>query len=165
MNRDERDPAVDPIWQQSPDGRPVKAEGDFSQALGSAGPDTPDIPRLRELEPFLQSCASMLPASLEDGQIRLGLLLFVLGAADRFWSIHGLDDSRFPPYAESLLERFGLSPKLAATVVAALPQLPEDAFARTTLRQGGDTLESWLASRDPNVTLWLTELIAGWRRR
>jgi hypothetical protein len=142
----------------------VEAESDLTRALGLSPPSTPDVPRIRELEPFLQSCASLLPESLEVGQIRLGILLFALGAADRFWSIHGLDDSRFQPYAESLLERFGLSPKLAATVVAALPQLPEDAFARTTLRQGGDTLASWLASRDPNVTLRLTELIAGWRR-
>jgi len=164
MKRYEHDPFEDAIWRQSPDGRPMAAEGGLDRALGSAAPSAPDVPRIRELEPFLQSCESVLPESPEVGRIRLGFVLFVLGAADRFWSIHGLDESRFQPYAESLLERFGLSPELAATVVAAVPQLPGDAFAQATLRQGAETLESWASSRDPNVVLGLTDLVAQWRR-
>lgn len=66
--------------------------------------------------------------------------------------------------AEALLGRLGVPPEEAASLVAALPELPEDSFASRALRQGGDTLEAWLASRDPNVPLRLNELIAEWRR-
>jgi hypothetical protein len=155
------------IWRQSPDGR-VVAVGMDADADGHSSPSLesidPDDPRLAELEPFLQGCMSVLPKRLEQGQIRLGAFLFLLGAVDRFWTLRGLDDRYFQPFAESLLRRFALSPPRAATLVAALPQVSREPFANRALKQGGDTLEDWLHSRDPNVALRLTELIAEWGR-
>jgi len=121
-------------------------------------------PRVMELEPFLEGCLSVLPERMERGQTRLGVLLFLLGAVDRFWALQGLDSRRFQPCAEGLLRRFGLSPDHAATLTATLPRVPEDSFASRALNEGGDTLETWLNSRDPNVALRLTELVAEWRR-
>ena len=169
MNQGECEASVQPredhgIWCQSPDGRPMAPAGDLDRALGRPPRGTPDAIRISELEPFIQGCLSLLPDSLEEGRLRLGFLLFTLGAVDRFWAIHGLDDRRFQPYAEQVLERFGVSPGVAATLVAALPQLPGDPFALETLRQGAETLESWVLSRDPNVALGLHELMAHWRR-
>jgi hypothetical protein len=63
-------------------------------------------------------------------------LLFVLGAADRLWARAGLDDLRFPPYAEQLVGRLAVRSGGAASLVAALPQLPHDPFASRALRQG-----------------------------
>jgi hypothetical protein len=154
----------DTTWRQSPDGRALAADGDLERSLERPSPKRPNGPRLMELEPFLLACESLLPESLSEGRVRLGFLLFAMGAVDRFWSVRQLDDGRFQPYAAALLERFGLSADQAATLVAALPGLPGDAFALGILCEGGDVLESWLESRDPNVTLRLTELIAQWRQ-
>jgi hypothetical protein len=37
-------------------------------------------------------------------------------------------------------------------------------FAGQALSEGGDALETWLRSRDSNVALRLSELVADWRR-
>jgi hydroxyacylglutathione hydrolase len=89
--------------------------------------------RLMELEPFVQGCLGVLPDLVEQGQIPLGAFLFLLAATDRFWSLQRLDDGRFQPYAESLLRRSGLSARLAATLVSALPQLPGEPSARRAM--------------------------------
>jgi hypothetical protein len=153
------------IWRPSPDGRvvavDVAAAGHTSPGLESTDPGAPGV---AELEPFLQGCMSVLPERLEHGQIRLGVFLFLLGAVDRFWTLRDLDDRYFQLYAENLLRRFALSPPRAATLVAALPQVSAEPFANRVLNQGGDTLEDWLHSRDSNVALRLTELIAEWGR-
>ena len=151
------------VWMQSPDGRVVRVDGDLGRPVGVPERALRD-PLIRELEPFLQGCASVLSESRGDGRSRLGYLLFALGAVDRFWSVRGLDDARFPPYATGLSQRSGIPADQAATLVAALPRLTEEAFACRALLQGGDALESWLQSRDPNVVLRLTELVAEWRR-
>ncbi len=105
-----------------------------------------------------------MPDEPEDGRARTGRLLFVLGAADRFWDLKGLDDGRFGAYSESLLRCFGMSPSQAATLSAALPQLTGDPLALSAMIQGGDALQDWIRSRDPNVAMRLTQLIAEWRR-
>jgi hypothetical protein len=152
------------IWRQSPEGKAVAVGGDVNdRPVDSLQGDDLENPRIMELEPFLRGCLSVLPDRLEHGKIRVGVFLFLLGAADRFWSLQGLGDRRFQPYAESLLRRLGLSAQHAATLVAALPQLPAEPSARRALVQGGDALETWLRSRDPNVALQLTELIGEWR--
>jgi hypothetical protein len=152
------------IWRQSPEGKAVAVGGDVNdRPVDCLQGDDLGNPRIMELEPFLQGCLSVLPDRLEHGQIRVGVFLFLLGAADRFWSLQGLDDRHFQPYAESLLRRLGLSAQHAATLVSALPQLPAEPSARRALVQGGDALETWLRSRDPNVALQLTELIGEWR--
>lgn len=152
------------IWQQSPDGRATAVDPDLGRPVDHLEPAAPADPKVRELEPFLQACVSVFPEPLEKGRPRLGFFLFALGAADRFWGLYGLDDRRFPPYAESLLRRFGASSEQAATLVAALPQVPADPFAGQALSEGGEALETWLRSRDSNVALRLTELVADWRR-
>jgi hypothetical protein len=154
-----------PIWRQSPDGRAVAAtDHPDDRAMGSPEATEGNEPRLRELEPFLEACMSLAPEPSEGEQVRLGFVLFALGAADRFWSLYGLDEHRFPAYAERLLARFGTAPEKAATLVAALPQVAGDPLGDHALREGGDTLDSWLQSRDPNVVLRLKELVAQWRR-
>lgn len=165
MNTNNSTRNIKRIWRQSLDGRAMAAGGDANDgSLCSLQPAEVEGPRVRELEPFLQGCLSVLPGRLEKGRIRLGVFLFLLGVADRFWTLQGLDDRRFPSYAEGLLRRFGLSAPRAATLVSALPQLPGEASAQRALVQGGDALETWLRSRDPNVVLQLKELIAEWRR-
>jgi hypothetical protein len=165
MSAEKRIEDINRVWCQSPGGKAV--------AVGEAVDEHPvdrlqrvnrEDPQIMELEPFLEGCLSVLPDRLEQGQIRLGVLLFLLGAADRFWSLQKLDDRRFQPYAESLLLRSGLSAPLAATLVSALPQLAGEPSARGAMVQGGEALETWLRSRDPNVALQLTELIREWRR-
>jgi hypothetical protein len=152
------------IWRQSPDGRPVAARGDGNDRRVDSPPrERTDDPQIIELQAFLEACLSVIPERLEQGPNRLGVLLFLLGAADRFWELYGLDDRGFQPYAESLLRRFGLSADEAATLVAALPQLPGQASARRAMVLGGDALETWVRSHDPNVALQLTELVAAWR--
>jgi hypothetical protein len=165
MNAEKRTEGITRVWRQSPEGKAVAVGGDVNERPVDSlqGADLED-PRLMELEPFLQGCLSVLPNPLEQGQTRLRVLLFLLGAADRFWSLQRLDDRRFHPYAESLLRRSGLSAQLAATLVSALPQLPEEPSARRAMVQGGDALETWLRSRDPNVALQLKELIGESRR-
>lgn len=158
-------PASQPLWLQSPDGRAVVLEeGATGQSLDRPERAGWEEPRLAELEPFVQACLSLLPDQPEGGRARTGRLLFVLGAADRFWDLKGLDDGRFGAYSESLLRRFGMSPSQAATLSAALPQLTADPLALSAMIQGGDALQDWILSRDPNVALRLTELIAEWRR-
>jgi len=126
------------IRRQSPEGKAVAVGEDVNdRSVDSRQGDGLENPRIMELEPFLRGCLSVLPERLDHGHVRLGVLLFLLGAADRFWSLRGLDDGCFQPYAESLLQRLGLSAQHAATLVAALPQLPAEPSARRALVQGG----------------------------
>lgn len=150
-----------PSWRQTPDGRPSPDEISSDRHVG-AGPGATAELLIPTLEPFIEGTVAAMPESRDDG-VRLGLLLFLLGAADRFWDRKGIDDARFPAYAESLLRRLGVAADRAATLVAALPQLPGDDPAREVLTQGGDTLEEWMSSHNQNVFLAVTEHAPRWR--
>lgn len=148
-------------WRQTPDGRPSNVE--YSPDRDAGAPErSPPEPRLPSLEPFIEGTIAAMPEMRDDGA-RLGLLLFLLGAADRFWDRNGLDDTRYPRYAESLLRRLGADAERAATLVAALAQLPEDDPAREVLTQGGDTFDQWLSSHNQNIFLIVTEYAPRWR--
>lgn len=143
----------------TPDGRVVTyADHDAEQAR--AGRD----PRLQVLQPFIDACLSVLPDGPFTGNARTGVFLFLLGAADRFWWRMGLDDQRFPAFAESLLQMHGLSPAEAATLAMSLPQVRERPEAREALLEGSETLEHWLDGHDNNSVLRLQELVLHWQR-
>ena len=64
-------------------------------------------PRLEILQPFVDACLVMLPEEPLTVNGRIGVLLFLLGAADRLWVRLYLGDARFPAFAESLLQMHG----------------------------------------------------------
>ena len=142
---------------------------DGKSADDEAHPGHPPAGAARErsdqaFEPFIQGCMSLLPEIPGEVGPRMGFLLFLLGAADRFWERFQLDDRRFDAYAQGLLNRFGLGHSQAATFVGAIPRLPRYGPARDALVEGEQTLDLWLDSRDANVLLRVQELIPMWRR-
>jgi hypothetical protein len=154
---------MDQIWQQSPDGRAIAIEVPHDRNA-EALEGSRDEPTVVALEPFVAGCLSTLPERPHASRERLGFFLFVLGAADRFWAREGLDDSRFPRYAESLLQRLGLRPETAATLAPDVSLLPTQGPVAEAMAEGGETLDEWLATRDSNVPLRIKELLPRWSR-
>jgi hypothetical protein len=151
-------------WNQTPDGKPVATEHHPDRHLGYPPEKPASEPSVQALEPFIQGCLSLLPEIPGEVGPRMGFLLFVLGAASRFWERFQLDDGRFDAYAEELLTRFGLGLSQAATFLGAIPQLPRYGPARDALVEGEQTLDLWLDSRDTNVMLRVKALIPEWRQ-
>jgi hypothetical protein len=118
---------------------------------------------LEIMRPFIAACEAVLPDDPAHGNTRLGLFVFLLGAADRLWQREGLDDARFPAFAEQLLRARGVPATAASTLSFTLPQLRGIEIARDMLLEGAAAMDDWLASRDGNRVLRLPELLADWQ--
>jgi hypothetical protein len=143
----------------TPDGR-IITDADHAAAPTRFGGD----PRLQALQPFIDACLTVLPDGPLAGNVRLGVFLFLLGAADRLWQRLSLDEQRFPAFAEALLELHGLSAEEAATLALTLPQIRDNEAAREVLLEGAETLDHWLDGHDSNSVLRLNELVLHWRQ-
>jgi hypothetical protein len=146
-------------YQRTPDGRTIRVPDDAT----SDAHNQPVDEQLNILQPFIDACLVIAPEQSLNGHSRTGLLLFLLGAADEFWRRHELDDTRFPAFAQSLLQRSGVSGPAAATLSDTLPQLMSVEIARETFQEGAETLNDWLNSHDSNSVLRLTEVINRWQ--
>jgi hypothetical protein len=156
---------VNKTWNQTPAGSGADEDYRPDRHIGYPPDDRASAHhRVPELEPFVEGCLSLLGEVPRDGETRTGFFLFLLGAADGFWDRFGLEDARFPAYAEDLLQRFELDPGQAATLVTAIPQLPRQGPARDALLEGARTLDLWLDSGGSNPLLRVKELIPVWRR-
>lgn len=119
--------------------------------------------RLEVMQPFIDACEAVIPQHPADGNTRLGLFVFLLGAADRLWQREGLDDARFPAFAEALLRSQGVPATAASTVAFALPELRGIEAARDMLLEGAAAMDRWRESHDGNSVLRLPDLLADWR--
>ena len=142
----------------SPDGRTTG----YREDAASDGQD-PVAQRLAVMQPFIDACQAVVPEHPADGNARLGLFIFLLGAADRLWQRQGLDDARFPAFAEALLRSQGVPAPAASTVAFALPELRDIEAARDMLLEGAAAMDRWLGSHNGNSVLRLPELLADWR--
>jgi hypothetical protein len=116
------------------------------------------------MQSFIDACQMMLPDGFSTGNARIGLFLFLLGASDRMWQRLNLDDSRFPPFATSLLESLGVAASAATALCAELPQLRHSAVAREALLEGAESMDIWLDGHDPNSLLRLKDLVLQWQK-
>ncbi len=117
---------------RTPDGRVIRA---------AAGDETvaayPDEEGVRAMKPFFDACQAVLSDRPVSAGGRLGLFLFQLGAADRFWHRHNLDDHRFPAFAAQLLQsQAGVGASEAVAISTALPQLRGVAAANAVIAEG-----------------------------
>lgn len=154
----------DLVWEETPDGRLIAHGDDLSRHLAYPPTETKtDLPEIAEFAPFIEGCLALYP-EITDAGARAGFSLFILGATDRFWYRFEMDDQRFTGYAQHLLQRFGLDAEQAATLATRTAQLSEHPPARQALRQGAETLDLWLDSRDANVMLRVKDLLITWQR-
>lgn len=152
---------MDPPWQDTPDGRTAPADISPDRHVG-APPDSAAEPLLPAFEPFVEGILAAMPELANEG-VRLGLLIFLLGATDRFWLRQGLDDRHWRTYAEALLRRLGTAPERAAELVDAVARLPAGDPGQDVLAQGAATLDDWLSSHNQNTFLVVTEYAPRWR--
>ncbi|MGD2083677.1 MAG: hypothetical protein PVF91_11975 [Chromatiales bacterium] len=154
------------VWKQTPRGGWARVE-DAPAPTPLDEPDTEGGPPVGVpvLQPFVDACLTALPRSLPamGAREKLGLCLFLLGAADHLWSRQGLDDRRYPAAAETILRGLGIEPEKAATIVAALPQVAQEPIGRQALLQGAQTFERWYEGGDVNAVLVVPELVSEWR--
>jgi hypothetical protein len=129
-------------------------------------PDRPAAadPALSLLQPFIDSCLTVIPEGTLSGAGRTGFVLFLIGAADQMWTHYGLDPRRFAAFAANLLQLHGVESDAAATIALNLPRLPESAPARAALVEGAEVFAQWREGHDPNAVLRLTQLAPRWQR-
>lgn len=148
-------------FNNTPDGRITECSSSEcrSEDMAAGSGD----PRLLVLEPFLDSCLTMLPDQPLTGRARTGVFLFMLGAADQLWQRLDLDDTRFPEFAAALLQRYEVGAPEAVTLAFALPEVRSEPFAKKSLIEGAETFNLWMDSHDPNCLLRLKDLIEDWK--
>ncbi|AGA90031.1 hypothetical protein Thimo_1233 [Thioflavicoccus mobilis 8321] len=152
------------IWQQSPDGRPlvIDPEGGYHAAFL---PRTADAPRpLAAFEPFVTACLAALPEHQREPGARLGLELFLLGAARRFRHAEPLADEELLAGLADLFERHGIARGRLLDLLGELPALERAQATRQVLDEGAATVEEWLASHNQNLTVRVRERLPDWAR-
>ncbi|WP_200381058.1 hypothetical protein [Thiococcus pfennigii] len=152
------------IWQQAPDGRPlvVDSQGERHTAFL---PRRAGVPRpLAAFEPFVAACLAALPEHPSEPGARLGLELFLLGAARRFRRAGPLPDEALLAGLADLFERHGIARGMLLDLLADLPALTRAPAVCGVLDEGAAALEEWLASHDQNVALRVRERLPDWAR-
>ena len=143
---------------RTPDGRVIR-----NTTGEKAGADDQAEEAVRAMGPFIDACLAAMPERPLSAGGRIGLFLFQLGAADRFWQRHGLNDRHFPAFAAQLLQlKGGVAASEAMAISTALPQLRGVAAASAVIAEGAAVMDTWLDSHDTAVVLCLTELLPQW---
>jgi hypothetical protein len=125
------------------------------------------------LEPFVAGSIAALPeppgrgaAPTDDRQgTRLGLLLFLIGAAEAFAARRSLKRDDVLAGLPVLLKRHGLQAWTQTDLMTLLPALAQEPMARAAFTKGATALDDWLSGHDQNLPLLVRELASDWQRR
>ena len=117
-----------------------------------------------EMTMFMDASLLLVDApSLSQQTPRLGTRLYFVGAAECLSRHYGLDDENFLSLALRTLTRLGTSDADAFATLGAIQQSSHEPFVRHAMIDGNRTLEQWLAGRDSNAAMRLSQAIKEWQ--
>jgi hypothetical protein len=133
----------------------------FSKLLGRKAPISPEAKVRAIMERFNYACFVGLPESPKNESEGLLVLLFMLGATDMLCQVNGLERQACLPLFESMLknELGDYSDEEAHSVMDAVLQATADSESQGMMKEGAESLRTWLIGQDIAGPSRLAELL------